>query len=236
MNTHQQVSSSSSTLAPAEPTRPVRARGGIIAAGLAVAAAAEAAVLVFHPWEERDEFGYSQVAGIRDALWTTLLVDAIAFALIGLTLSVIVTTLAPSRGAAWAKAGGVAATLGGITYAMGAFGFAALTWYATETSALPVEDGTALLEYAVDHPAHVLGPQMAGFLMFTIGTVLLSVALLRSRTVPRWLPTGLLVLTAATFLPVPSRVLDGIQVAFMTLLVVLAWRHQTGEPRRRESH
>jgi hypothetical protein len=130
----------------------------------------------------------------------------------------------------------VAATLGGITYAMGAFGFAALAWYATETSALPVEEGTALLEYAVDHPAHVLGPQMAGFLLFTIGTVLLSVALLRSRTVPRWLPAGLLVLTAATFLPVPSRVLDSIQVVFMALLVVLAWRNYTGRPRVNDAH
>jgi len=131
--------------------------------------------------------------------------------------------LARSRGAVWASVGAVITTLGGIAYAMGAFGFVAVIWYATETDAVSVAEGTKLLDYSVDHPEHGMVVQMAGFLLFTIGSVVLSVALIRARTVPLWLPIAFLVLVATQFAPIPSRVLDFVQVALMALLVALAW-------------
>lgn len=121
-----------------------------------------------------------------------------------------------------ATIGAAATTLGGITFAMGAFGFAAVSWYATDTAAISVPAGTKLLDYTVDHPEHGMVVQMAGFLLFTLGSILLLVALIRARTVPLWLPIASLVLIAAQFAPVPSRVLDFIQVGLMILLVVLA--------------
>jgi hypothetical protein len=208
---------------------PGTVRRTIIASALAVAATAEVVVLLAHPWEERNEFGYTQLAPIRDATWWTLVADAVALAVVGLSLSLVVCRLARSRGAVLANVGAVAATLGGILFAMGGFAFAALTWYATDTAALSPESGTTLLTHVVDNPTHVLGPQMAGFLLFTVGSVLLSVALLRARSVPRWIPAGVLLLTVGTFLPVPSRVLDLVQAALMAVLIVLAWtsgRHQ----------
>jgi len=67
---------------------------------------------------------------------------------------------------------------------------------------------------------------MAGFLLFTLGSIALFIALIRARTVPLWLPITFFVLVVAQFTPVSSRVLDFIQVALMALLVVLAWMFQ----------
>jgi hypothetical protein len=59
------------------------------------------------------------------------------------------------------------------------------------------------MTYAVDNPGHLLGLQMAGFLLVTLGSLVLMGALWRSRSVPRWLPIGYAVLTVGLF------VLDG---------------------------
>ena len=79
------------------------------------------------------------------------------------------------------------------------------------------------MKYAVDNPQHGMVLQMAGFLLFTLGSIALFIALIRARTVPLWLPIAFFVLVVAQFTPVPGRVLDFVQVALMALLVVLAW-------------
>lgn len=218
------MSAHSPTTASARLAAPVRTHPRtLVAIGLAVGAAAVASVLLWHPWETRDRFGYADLAPIRDAMWQAIVVDATGFAVVAVTLSIAVCALARARGAVWATVGAAVTTLGGIVYAMGAFGFAAIIWYATETDAVSVADGTRLLDHAVDHPEHGMVLQMAGFLFFTIGSLVLSVALIRSRAVPRWLPIAFIVLVAAQFTPVPSRVLDFVQVGLMALLVLLAW-------------
>src|SRR5687768_7810415 len=169
-------------------------RTTLVAAALAVSAAAVASVLLWHPWPVRDRFGYGDIAPIRDGMWTGIVIDALAFVVLGVALSLVVCMLARSRGAAWATVGAVVTSLGGIAFAMGAFGFASLSWYATDTTAIPVESGTELLKYAVDNPQHGMVLQMAGFLLFTVGSILLAVALIRSRSVPVWLPIAFLVL------------------------------------------
>ena len=204
-------------------TVPSRSRTTLVAAALAVSAAAVASVLLWHPWPVRDRFGYGDIAPIRDAMWGAIVIDALAFAVVGLCLSIVVCGLARTRGAVWATVGAGVTTIGGIALAMGEFGFAALSWYATDTDAVSVAEGTKLLDYFVDHPEHGMVVQMAGFLLFTVGSILLLVALMRARSVPLWLPIACLVLIVAQFTPAPGRVLDFIQAAFMALLVVLAW-------------
>ncbi len=203
-------------------TGPGRARTTLLASALATSSAAVAAVLLWHPWPARDQFAYGDIAPVRDATWVGILIDALAFATVGVTLSIVVCLLARHRGAVWASVGAVITTLGGIAYAMGAFGFAAVSWYATDTAALAAADGATLLDYTVDHPEHGMVVQMAGFLAVTIGTIVFCVALLRAKSVPTWLPVAILVATAAQFTPVPQRALDVIQVALMGLLVVVA--------------
>jgi hypothetical protein len=198
-------------------------RTTLVASGLALSAAAVAAVLIWHPWPARDQFDYGDIAPIHDAMWGAIVVDAVAFAVVGLTLSIVVCGLVRSRGAVWASIGAVLATLGGIALAMGEFGFAAISWYSTEPDAVSVAEGTKLLDYTVDHPEHGMVVQMAGFLLFTVGTILLLVALIRSRSVPLWLPIASLVLIVAQFTPVPGRALDVVQAVLMALFVALAW-------------
>lgn len=202
---------------------PSGSRPTLVAAVLAVTATAVASMLLWHPWPVRDRFGYGDIAPVRDGMWTGIVIDALAFAVLGIALSLVVCMLARSRGAVWASVGAVVTSLGGIAFAMGAFGFASLAWYATDTTAIPAETGTEFLKYAVDNPQHGMVLQMAGFLLFTLGSIALFIALIRARTVPVWLPITFLVLVVAQFTPVPSRVLDFVQVALMALLVVLAW-------------
>ena len=204
-------------------TVPSGPRTALVASALAVSAAAVASVLLWHPWPIRDRFGYGDIAPIRDGMWTGIVIDATAFAVLGVALSLVVCMLARSRGAVWATVGAVVTSLGGIAFAMGAYGFASLAWYATDTTAIPVESGTEFLKYAVDNPQHGMVLQMAGFLLFTLGSIALFIALIRARTVPVWLPITFFVLVVAQFTPVPSRVLDLIQVALMAVLLVLAW-------------
>lgn len=204
-------------------TTPSGSRTALVASALAVSAAAVASVLLWHPWPVRNRFGYGDIAPIRDGMWTGIVIDALAFAVLGVALSLAVCMLARSRGAVWATVGAVVTSLGGIAFAMGAFGFASLAWYATDTTAIPAETGTEFLKYAVDNPQHGMVLQMAGFLLFTLGSIVLFIALIRARSVPLWLPVTFFVLVVAQFTPVSSRVLDFIQVALMAVLVVLAW-------------
>jgi hypothetical protein len=200
-----------------------RGRTLIIAATLALAAAAIGIVLLFRPWPVRNSFLYQELAPVRDAIWTAILVDGLAFAAIGLSLSLAVSLLARDRGARLANVGAIVTIVGAILFAMGAFAFASLTWYATDAAALPVAEGARLLEYAVANPEHVMLPQLIGFLLYTLGTLILAVALLRSGAVPRWLPLAIIGTTVAQF-AVHDRALDFVQIGAMAVLILLAVR------------
>jgi hypothetical protein len=202
-------------------TAAARGRTLIIAATLALAAGAVGLVLLFRPWPARNSFLYQELAPVRDAIWTAILVDALAFAAIGLSLSLAVCLLARDRGARLANVGAIITIGGAILFAMGAFAFAALTWYATDTAALPVAEGTRLLAYAVANPEHVMLPQLLGFMLYTVGTLILAVAILRSGSVPRWVPLALVGTTIAQF-TVHDRVLDFVQIGAMGTLILLA--------------
>lgn len=202
---------------------PTRGRTLIIAAILALAAGAVGIVLLFRPWPVRNSFLYHELAPVRDAIWTAILIDAVAFAAIGLSLSLGVCLLVRDRGARVANVGAIVTTFGAILFAMGAFAFAALTWYATDPAALPVAEGTRLLDYAVANPEHVMLPQLLGFLLYTLGTLILAVALLRSGSVSRWLPLAIVGTTIAQF-AVHDRVLDFVQIGAMAVLILLAVR------------
>jgi hypothetical protein len=200
-----------------------RGRTLIVAATLALAAGVVAIVLLFRPWPVHNSFLYPELAPVRDAIWTAILVDAVAFAAIGISFSLVVCLLAPGRGARIANVGAIVTTLGGMLFAMGAFAFAAMTWYITDPAALPVADGTRLFEYTVANPEHVLLPQMLGFLLFTVGTLILAAALFRSGSVGRWVPIAIVVTTVAQF-AVHDRALDFVQIGAMAVLILVGMR------------
>jgi hypothetical protein len=201
-------------------SRVIRERSLFVGAALIGAAAVVALVLLFRPWPVRNSFLYEELAPVRDAIWSAILVDALAFALVGLTLSLGVCLLAQGRGARLALLGAIVTSVGGLLFAIGAFAFAAFTWYATDPTALPLAEGRRFLEYAVANPEHLMLPQMLGFLLYTLGSLILAAALIRSRAIPRWLPIALVVATVAQF-GVTDRALDFVQIGAMGVLIVV---------------
>ncbi len=200
---------------------PDRARRVVLATALGLGALTVAGLLVNPPWGERNATGYESVAPVRDAAWAGLLADGIAFAVVGFTLALTVLGLVRQRGRVLALIGAVLAGVGALLFAMGSYAFVSLAWYATST-ALPAESGKALISYAVEHPEHGLLVTMAGFLLYTVGTLVLGVAVLRGRAAPVAAVVAFLALTVSQFVGIDGRALDFVQIGLMILLAGLA--------------
>jgi hypothetical protein len=198
-----------------------RVRAAIISAFLSLGAVAVSVLVLWQPWGERNQMGYADIAPHRDAAW---------FAAVGITLGLAVCTLAPVRGSTWANIGAVLSGLGGIAFCAGMVSFSSFAWYATDTAAIPADSGTALMAYVEDSPGHILGLQMAGFLLTTVGSLVLMVALWRARSVPRWLPIGYLALTVGVFAS-DGVALNIIQAVQMLSLLVVAFYAYLGANR-----
>ena len=187
---------------------------------LVLGAATSAVLLLLTPWGERNEIGYAAVAPIRDAFWAGILVDGLAMVAVALGLALVVHRLVGGVRPVLVGAGGTLATAGAVAFALGGFGYATLAWHVTDASVLDPAAGAAVLRSAVESPQHSLVVQIAGFLMMTLGLVLLSLALLRSRAVPRWLPT-VVIATALLAFVVPPRLKDLAQVVQMIALAAI---------------
>jgi hypothetical protein len=196
----------------------------LVAGGLAAAALTIAGLLVTTPWGDRydsssDEvLDYGRLADVRDGAWGGGLADGLAFAVLGLTLGLVVCHLVRGRGRIAALVGAALTTLGGVCFAMGSFAFATLTWFA---SGISEGAGRELVDYANDNVLHMLGATMAGFATFTLGSLVLAAALFRSRAVPAAGVAAYVLLVLAQF-ALTDRALDYLQIAMMALLVAFA--------------
>jgi hypothetical protein len=195
-----------------------RARSTIVATALTLGSAAVAAVVLWRP-VPRDTLDYAGLAPLRGEAWASYLIDSIGFMVAAVALSIAVCLLAPARGAGWANAGAILTSVGGMVFSAAVFAFAMLAWYGT---AVPAESGGPVLAALKDDGGHLMGPQVIGFLAYNVGTVLLATALWRARSVPRWLPIALAVLTVAQF-PLPDRLIDVAQALLMAGYVAVAW-------------
>jgi hypothetical protein len=220
----------STTLAPtttsAATAVPGRVRAAIVSGLVTLGAAVLAVLVLWQPWGARDQLGYADLAPHRDAAWLGAVVDGLAFAAVCVALALAVCRLAPGRGWVWATVGAVVTGVGGVAFAAGMAAFGSLAWYATSTDAVPAQAGTALMTYVEDNPGHVLGLQMAGFLLATLGTLALMVALWRARSVPRWLPIAYLVLTVGVFAlsGVALNIVQAAQTLSLVVVAFYAWR------------
>jgi uncharacterized membrane protein len=200
-----------------------RVRATIVALILAIGAIASAIVVLWQPWQERDQFSYAALASVRDAVWAGSIIDGLALAAVGVTLGLAVCLLAPARGSVWANIGAVLSGLGGVAFCAGISAHGVLTWYATATEAIPADAGTTMMAYVEDNFGHVAALHVSGFLLLTLGSLLLMVALWRARSVPRWLPIAFLVLTVAVFTGLSGRLLDIVQAVQILTYTVVAW-------------
>jgi hypothetical protein len=198
------------------------ARAAVVATLLVLGCLVTAAMVLWQPWGERNHFAYADLAPVRDAAWSGALLDGLGIAAIGISLSLAVCQLARTRGAIAATVGAVICAAGGVLFCTGMVSFTVLAWYATDVDAIPAASGTTLLSYVNDHGGHVMGPQIAGFLLFTLGSLVLSFALWRSRAVPAWLPIAFAVLTVGVF-ALSGTVLNVVQAIQLLTLLPVAW-------------
>ena len=204
----------------------------VAAAALAAASVTVASLLATSPWGDRldsssDEIlTYDDLLDIRDAAWSSMLVDSFAYAVIGFALGLGVLHLVRSKGRIAALVGAVLTTAGGIVFAMGGAAFATVVWFIT-ADGLSDGAGQSLVDYANNHVGHLLGLDMAGFVTFTLGTIVLAVALIRARAVPVPAIVVFLLLTLAQFSGLDGQALNFLQAAMMVMLLGFAavvWR------------
>jgi hypothetical protein len=218
------------TDATAPSPEPTRLR--VAAAALGASAAAISVLLATTPWGDRldsgsdDVLNYDSLVKVHDAAWPSMLIDGFAFAVIGLTVGLGVLHLVRGRGRIAALVGAVMTTAGGILFGMGAVGLATIGWFA---SAPGLSDGTgqSLVDFANDNPGHLMGPDMAGFLLTAVGSLVLAAALIRSRAVPVYAVVAYILLTLVQFSGIPGRAMDFLQIAMMVMLLGFAavlWR------------
>ncbi len=206
-------------------------RTRMVAVCLAASAVTLAALVLTHPWGPRLDsssaatFSYDLLKTNRDAAWPATMLDAFAFGVLTICVALAAGHLVRGRGRLAATIGGVATVAGGVLFAMGAAGSATLTWYVTST-ALSEESGRDLIAFMNDHPGHVLVPQTTGFFLVTLGTLVLTAALVHARVVPRLAGAAFVLLTVALF-AVSGQAMNAVQAAQMLLIGAIAiplWR------------
>jgi hypothetical protein len=199
-----------------------RARATIVAAALTLGALASATIVLWQPWGGRNEFAYDALAPRRDAAWLGSVIDGVGIAAIGVGLALAACLLVRRRGGTLATVGAVLSALGGVLFAAAIISAGTLVWYVTDTGALPAETGTAMMSYVEDNLGHVAALQVPGFLLYTLGALVLMVALWRARAVPVWLPVTYVVLTVGVFV-LQGTVLNVVQAIQTLLLAAVAW-------------
>jgi hypothetical protein len=198
-------------------------RHRVVAAALAASAVIAAVAMLARPIAAEDWHIYAAFSAERDATWLFSMVVGIATGAAFLTLGLAVSLLVRGRGAALAIGAALLLGVGGFGFASGFFASGALNWYAT-SDAIPESAATDLMTYAEDHPLHVFAPQMAGFLLSSLGCVLVAVALWRSRAVPRWLAVGVPVTLVLMIMAGTGVAYDAMFAVFMASFVAVAWR------------
>lgn len=215
---------------PGEPTRTAPAWAGrvrIVAVALAASSLIMAVAVAWRPGVERNDLNYDAVAATRDATWATAVTTGIAMAVAAVAFGIATCLLVTSRGGRTATVGSVATCLGGIVFCGASVAFGTLGWYVTDQAALPAETGAELLSHIEENFERIGVLLMPGFLLFTLGSLVLAAALWRSRAVPRWWPIVFGILTVVLFAGLDPRVMDLVQAGQTALLVVVAgytWR------------
>jgi hypothetical protein len=216
---------------------PTRVR--VVAVALSAAATSVAVLVATHPWGERldssaeDVLSYDALRLVdRDAAWAGLLVTGFALAVVAVCAALATCLLARGRGRGAALLGSVLTVAGGVLFAMGSSTFAAVTWFATSED-MSEDGGRRLVDVANEAPGHLLGLEMGGFLLVTLGGLTLAAALLRARAVPLVAVVAFVVLTLALFAPLPPNGTDAVQVLQMVVVAALAipvWRQSQRRP------
>jgi hypothetical protein len=197
MSSHSDASTDHSpavSLAPATPSRAV-----LLFLTILITSLVGVGVTLQFP---TDDAGFTRAAVIadRDAFWLVLVVAAINLAVGIPALAIAGMRLASGRGSTLATVGGAVMWLGGGVYAAGVATWAGMFFTATDPDVLDPAVSTALIEAINANVVRLWATAGSGAALVALGTVLLSIGLLRARTLPRWVPIVAAISIVATFL------------------------------------
>lgn len=182
------------------PSRSATARSALVTLGVIVGGLGSAGLGFWHRnYEPGKPIAYATFTRIHEAWWAWHLFGGLANTLMAVAVAIAVCILAPQRGAVWATVGAAATVLGGLFFGAGVAAEGAAMGYAGDPQALPRRAGAALLTYINDHPERYVAAILPGLILSTLGLLLISVALWRARSVPRWVPLALVVGTVLDF-------------------------------------
>jgi hypothetical protein len=164
---------------------------------LITATLVERALTLWHPEVPADDtFDYDAVAPIRDIWWALHFFGGIAVVMQAAAFVVAVCLLARGRGSRWALGGAIIYVLGAAAFGTGIAAEGVAFAYATDPAAIPVAQGSQLLNFMGEHSALYLAGILPGLALTALGMVALCIALLRARTIPRVIALMLLAGTA----------------------------------------
>jgi hypothetical protein len=163
---------------------------------LIIATLVERALTLWHPdFPADDTFDYDAVAPIRDTWWALHFLGGIAVIMQAVAFVVAVFLLVQTRGSRWALGGATIYVLGAAAFGAGIAAEGVAFAYATDPAAIPVAQGSQLLNFMGEHSGLYLAGILPGLALTALGTVALCIALLRARTIPKVI---MLVLLAGT--------------------------------------
>jgi hypothetical protein len=176
-----------------------RTRFLIIAALLAATSIVAVVGGLLWPAPTGDWYSYADVAPVRGTFWLDLTLVGVAIALAVPLQAVALMSLVRRRGATWVTIGAFTVWIGSALLAV-ALGGWATTYYVATGPGLDPGAAAALLDRFA-HDGHLFAVGEPGSLMVSIGTVLASVGLIRSRVLPLWIPVLSILTVGGTFLP-----------------------------------
>jgi hypothetical protein len=163
---------------------------------------------------------YGALAPHRAYTWAFFTVAGVQLVVGATAAAIAAMLLARNR---WGTIGGAAVWLGAALYGVGIGGWAAAYYLGTDPELAP-DTGAALIDRINDDTAHVLAVPIGGALLIALGALLISVALWRARTVPRWVPiVG--ALAAVTTIVIPPDTVAGMcsEAASSATTIAVGW-------------
>jgi hypothetical protein len=138
-------------------------------------------------------------------------------------LLVAVCVLVKGRGAAWATVSLVIGSLGTALYAVSAAIPIAFTPVGTQT-VVPPDQAARLIEYFHRHDVTEVAVAFPAFLLLTVTQITVTVALIRSRAVPLWVPIVFIAFGALAIVFAASGVLTAVlTVPQIVAMVAIGW-------------
>jgi hypothetical protein len=175
---------------------------------------------------------FAAIRPVRGYVWAFFAVAAVQLIVGACAAALAGWILTPARGARWATVGGCLIWLGAAVYGVGVAGWAAIYFYATDTTVVDPATAARLVDHANDDTARMLAVPFGGALLVAIGSLLLAMALWRARTVPRWVPIVGALSTVATIVIPPGTALglvgEGLSSATTVALGWYAWQRHAG--------